>query len=97
MRTVSWEYLGDITFEEGFMRASSGHPFLRPGRPNTYTSYGIGCAIAWAVIWVIAAAIDPKQTLDDLLLVFAGWVIGWGSATIARVVYPPPKKRDSAT
>jgi hypothetical protein len=26
-----------------------------------------------------------------LLLVFAGWVIGWTSATIARAVYPPPK------
>jgi hypothetical protein len=25
-------------------------------------------------------------------LVFAGWWIGWLSATIARAVYPPPKR-----
>jgi hypothetical protein len=77
------------------MQGSRGHPFLRPGRLNSYTAYSIGCAVAWAVIWAIAAAIDPKHTLRDLLLVFAGWVIGWTSATIARVVYPPPKKRRS--
>ncbi len=78
------------------MEASHVHPFLRPGRLNTYAAYSSGCAIAWAVVWAIAAAIDPKQPLDDLLLVFAGWVIGWTSATIARVVDPPPRKRDSA-
>jgi hypothetical protein len=26
-------------------------------------------------------------------LTFAGWVLGWTSATIARYVYPPPKSR----
>jgi hypothetical protein len=26
-------------------------------------------------------------------LTFAGWVLGWTSATIARYVYPPPKRR----
>jgi hypothetical protein len=25
-------------------------------------------------------------------VVFGGWVIGWLSATIARIVYPPPKR-----
>jgi hypothetical protein len=78
------------------MRASRGHPCLRPGCLNAFTAYSVGCAIAWAVVWAIAAAIDPKQTLDDLWLIFAGWVIGWTSATIARGVYPPPKKRHPA-
>jgi hypothetical protein len=32
-----------------------------------------------------------------ILLVFAGWAIGWLSATIARVVYPPPKSRVQGT
>jgi hypothetical protein len=27
------------------------------------------------------------------MMVFAGWVIGWLSATIARAIYPPPKRR----
>jgi hypothetical protein len=78
------------------MRAPNRHRFLRPRRLNSYTAYSIGCAIAWAVVWAIASAIDPKKTRDNLLLVFAGWVIGWTSATIARVVYPAPKKRQSA-
>jgi hypothetical protein len=31
-------------------------------------------------------------TRHKFVLVFAGWVIGWLSATIARAVYPPPKR-----
>jgi hypothetical protein len=78
------------------MQASSDHPFLRPGRLNRYTAYSIGCGIAWLAIWAIALAIDPKHTVDVLGWVFLGWVIGWSSATIARLVYPPPKERPSA-
>ena len=29
---------------------------------------------------------------DNIFLVFPGFAIGWLSATIARYVYPPPKK-----
>jgi hypothetical protein len=83
--------------KEGLMQPSDGHPFLRPGRLNSYTAYAIGSAVAWAVVWAIAAAIDPSRTVDHLVWVFTGWVIGWTSATIARAVYPPPKKRSSAT
>jgi acid phosphatase family membrane protein YuiD len=31
-------------------------------------------------------------TGHKFVLVFSGWVIGWLSATIARAVYPPPKR-----
>jgi hypothetical protein len=77
------------------MRASNGHPFLRPRGLNSYSAYSIGCGIAWTGVWAIALAIDPKHTVDVLGWVFLGWMIGWTSATIARVVYPPPKKRSS--
>ena len=78
------------------MNASREHPFLRPGRLNSYTAYSVGCAIAWAIIWAVVAAVDPTKTVAHLGWVFGGWVVGWASATIARVVYPPPKKRGSA-
>lgn len=78
------------------MNASNGHPFLRPGWMNSYTAYSIGCGIAWAAVLAIAASVARKHAFDQILLVFFGWVIGWTSATIARVVYPPPRKRPSA-
>ena len=32
------------------------------------------------------------RSYTTYFLVFGGFVIGWLSATIARYVYPPPKK-----
>lgn len=61
-------------------------------RLHTYTAYSIGCAIVWAVLLAIVAATAKADRRDTILLVFAGWVLGWTSATIARYVYPPPKK-----
>ena len=62
-------------------------------RLNTYTAYSIGCAVIWAVILAAVAAGATTAKLHIFLLLFAGWVIGWISATIARFVYPPPKSR----
>ena len=75
------------------MQASQRGPFHRAGRLHSYTAYSIGCAIAWAVLWVVVLAVDPKPTIHKVAWVFGGWVIGWVSASIARVVYPPPKQR----
>ena len=66
----------------------------RPRRfRNTYTGYAIGCAIVWALIWMIVPRTASKETVDKLKVMFPGWVVGWTSATIARYVYPPPKKK----
>ncbi len=62
-------------------------------RSNTYTSYSIACAIVWAVILAGVSAVADGATRRTYMLVFGGWVIGWLSATIARAVYPPPKRR----
>jgi hypothetical protein len=59
---------------------------------NTYTAYGIGFFAAWAVLLAICAATVSSKTMGYILSIFGGAVIGWTSATIARVVYPPPKK-----
>lgn len=79
------------------MEASRGHPFLRPGRMNTYTAYGISFFAAWAVLLAVCAATVPSKTLRYIFAMFFGSVIGWASATLARVVYPPPKKRQTAS
>jgi hypothetical protein len=58
---------------------------------NTYTGYSIGCAGVWAVILLLGRRRLDAQTWNTLRLVGGGWWIGWTSATIARIGYPPPK------
>jgi hypothetical protein len=59
---------------------------------NTYTAYSVGCAGVWGVILVIARRRLDAQTWKTLRLVCGGWWMGWTSATIARVSYPPPRQ-----
>ena len=59
-------------------------------RLNTYTGYSIGCAGVWGTILLLAQRVDT-QTRNTLRLVCGGWWIGWTSATIARIGFPPPK------
>lgn len=60
-------------------------------RLNTYTAYSIGCAGVWGVILLVGRRRLDAQTRNTLQLVCGGWWIGWTSATIARIGYPPPK------
>jgi hypothetical protein len=59
---------------------------------NTYTGYSIGCAIVWAIILVGVSSAADSATRHTFFVFFGGWWIGWLSATIARAVYPPPKR-----
>ena len=61
-------------------------------RMKTYTAYSIAVGIVWAVLLLLAFAFASASKSHNILIVFAGFVIGWLSATIARYVYPPPKK-----
>lgn len=63
---------------------------------NTYTTYSIGCAGVWGVILLLARRRLDSQTQNTLRLVCSGWWLGWTSATIARIGYPPPNKLTSA-
>ncbi len=62
-------------------------------RFKTYTAYSIGSALVWGLILVAVVAVDPPATFHTFLLVSLGWWIGWLSASIARMVYPPPPRR----
>jgi hypothetical protein len=71
------------------------HRLFQPGPLNTYTAYSVGSFLAWAVIWAILAVTEPPKILGYVFAIFFGWVIGWGSASIGRALYPPPTKRYS--
>jgi hypothetical protein len=59
---------------------------------RNYWSYSAGLAIAWAVHLILARMIRGREGAQVNLLVFFGFCIGWVSTTIARYVYPPPKR-----
>lgn len=61
-------------------------------RLNSYTAYSIGCASVWGIILLLARRRSDPQTRNTLRLVCSGWWMGWMSATIARIVYPPEKR-----
>lgn len=60
-------------------------------RLNTYTTYSIGCASVWGAILLVAQRRLDAQSRNTLQLLCGGWWIGWTSATIARIGFPPPK------
>ena len=62
-----------------------------PLRLRSYWAYSIGLAIAWGIVLAIVSA-AKRDKLSFFLLVFAGVGIGWASGTIARYVYPPPRR-----
>jgi hypothetical protein len=63
---------------------------------RTYSAYSIGCVVVWAAILSAVTLFAPKTTAHTFFVVFGGWMIGWLSATIARLVYPPPKRWQTA-
>jgi hypothetical protein len=65
-------------------------------RMRSYTAYSIGVGIVWAILLILAPLGESAGKRNSILLVFFGFAIGWLSATIARYVYPPPKKHRQA-
>jgi hypothetical protein len=59
---------------------------------RNYWAYSIGLAIAWAIAFILTWIIKGPDGLGTLLFVFLGFCIGPVSTTIARYVYPPPKR-----
>jgi hypothetical protein len=63
---------------------------------RTYVGYSIACGVVWAVILAAVWTQAGDGTRHTLTVFFGGWAIGWLSASIGRVVYPPPKSRRPA-
>jgi hypothetical protein len=64
-----------------------------PKKLNSYAAYTVGCVIAWAILWVVVGTQSSEATRERVLYLFLGWLLGWTSATIARSVYPPPRRK----
>jgi hypothetical protein len=65
-------------------------------RSRTYVGYSIACGVVWAVILAAVWSETGGATRHTFMVFFGGWAIGWLSASIGRVVYPPPKPRRPA-
>ena len=61
-------------------------------RFRNYWIYSAGLAIVWVVVLLLALTVGSTERAQTYLLVFFGFCIGWVSTTIARYVYPPPKR-----
>lgn len=61
-------------------------------RYRNYWTYSAGLVVAWAIVFAVSASIGGTGRVEKVLPVFAGFVIGWISTTVARYVYPPPAK-----
>ena len=61
-------------------------------RYRNYWIYSAGLAIAWAIVLFLVLMIKGSERAQTFLLVFLGFCICWVSTTIARYVYPPPKR-----
>ncbi len=61
-------------------------------RMRSYTTYSVAAGIVWAALLALAWLFAPAGKRHTIFLVFGGFAIGWLSATIARYVYPPPRK-----
>ena len=61
-------------------------------RCRTYWCYSVGSAITWAVVLFLVRVFGGRKNAQYLLLVIFGWCICWVSETIARYIYPPPKR-----
>jgi hypothetical protein len=93
----------DDTYGDGKLPRRARMSLLRSGlaerirllrkHSRTYVGYSICCAIVWAVILAAVWTQAGDVTRHTFAVFFGGWAIGWLSASIARVVYPPPKPR----
>jgi len=61
-------------------------------RFRNYWIYSAGLAVAWAVVFILTYLTRGQDATRTVLPVFLGFCIGWVSTTIARYVYPPPRR-----
>lgn len=61
-------------------------------RFRNYWIYSAGLGVVWAIVLMLVVTIRGPAGGQVFLLIFAGYCIGWVTTTIARFVYPPPKR-----
>lgn len=61
-------------------------------RFGNYWIYSAALAIVWAIVLILTLAIRGEARAHSVLFVCLGFCLGWVSTTIARYVYPPPRR-----
>jgi hypothetical protein len=61
-------------------------------KERTYKRYGTACAVVWLVVLAVTTRSADPDKQRTIRVVCGGWWLGWLSATIARHVYPPPRR-----
>ncbi len=59
---------------------------------RNYWVYSAGLVIVWAIVLLLVQTVGSIEKAQTTLVLFCGFCIGWVSTTIARYVYPPPKR-----
>jgi hypothetical protein len=59
---------------------------------RNYWLYSAACLVVWGILLAVVAIKGNHSRVENILLVFGGFVIAWVSGTIARFVYPPPRR-----
>jgi hypothetical protein len=59
---------------------------------RNYWLYSAGCLVVWGIVLGVVASRGVHSRTENVLLVFGGFAVAWVSGTIARFVYPPPRR-----
>jgi hypothetical protein len=59
---------------------------------RNYWLYSAGCLVVWGIVLGVVASKGDHSRTDNVLLVFGGFAVAWISGTIARFIYPPPRR-----
>jgi hypothetical protein len=59
---------------------------------RNYWVYSAGLLVAWGVVLLVVPVLRRQSAEREVLPVFEGFCIGWVTTTIARYVYPPPRR-----
>jgi hypothetical protein len=64
---------------------------------RNYWVYTLGSFLVWTILLTVVSTTRGGEARHNIFLVFCGWVIAWVSTSIARYIYPPPKRWLEAT
>ena len=60
---------------------------------RSFWTYSLALAVVWAIVLIVINATRGSVEEQRVLILFAGFCLGWASTTIARYIYPPPTNR----
>ena len=53
---------------------------------KSWKIYSIGLLVVWAIVLMLVWILDSRTIFDSVLLLFAGYFVGWLSATVKVLI-----------